>query len=111
MKTIFGKIIILAQLLFFIALGLLGLLIPVIPGLLFLMVAALIAAKYFPTLETWLHKNRYSAECMHISNRFSTLHIWDKARLCFWGTLKFTLNGIEWTWQLFERQFKKLAQT
>ena len=110
MKTIVGKIIIFAQLLFFIALGLLGLLIPVLPGLVFLMIAALIAARYFPALETWLHKNRYSAECMHISNRFSDLHIRDKARLCFWGTLKVTLNGIEWTWQLFERQLKKLVQ-
>ena len=111
MKIIFTKIMVLAQLLFFIILGLLGLLIPVIPGLVFLMIAALIAARYFPALETWLHKNRYSAECMHISNRFSNLDIRDKARLCFWGTLKFTLNGIEWTRQLFARQFRKLGQT
>lgn len=111
MKKIVGKIFILAQLLLFIALGLLGLVVPVIPGLVFLVAAAVIAARYFPTLETWLHKNRYSAECLHISQRFSNLHIRDKARLCFWGTLKFILNGIEWTWQLFQRQLRKLVQT
>ena len=110
-KTIIGKIFILAQVLFFIALGILGLLLPIMPGFVFLMIAALIAARYFPAFESRLNRNRYTAECMRMHNRFVNLHIWDRVRLCFWGSLKFTLNGIEWTWKYFERQLRKLVQT
>ena len=111
MKPIAGKIFILVQVVCLIALGVLGLLIPVIPGLLFLMLAALIAARYCPALEAWLSRNRYAAECMRISNGFLNLDIRDRLRLCFWGTAKFTLNGIEWSVQLLARQFRKLMQT
>ena len=111
MKKIVGKIFVIIQILAMVALGILGLLIPVIPGLIFLLAAALIAARYFPALESRLHRNRYSAECMRLSNSFFNLDIWDRARLCFWSTLKFTLNGVEWTWQFLEKQFRKLVQT
>ena len=111
MKYIFGKIFVLAQVLFLVALGLVGLLVPIIPGLLFLMAAALIVARYSPAMESYLTRNRYTADCLRISHRFFTLDTWDKARLCFWSSLKVTLNGVEWTVRLFKRQFRKLLQT
>ena len=111
MKYLFGKIFVLAQVLFFLALGLVGLLVPIIPGVLLLMLAAVIAARYIPALESRLNRNRYSAECLRLSNSFLNLDIWDKARLCFWSTLKVTLNGVAWTVRLFKRQFRRLLQT
>lgn len=107
-KNTFGKIITFTLILFFVALGVLGILLPIIPGLLFLIIAALIAARHFPALESCLNQNRYSAKCVRISNSFFDMDIWDKTRLCFWGTLKFTLNSAEWTLHFLGRQFKKI---
>ena len=94
-KNIFGKIIVISLMLFFVALGMVGSIFPIIPGLLFLLIAALIAASHFHALESLLNQNRYTAECMRISNYFFDMDIWDKTRLCFWGTLKLTLNSVE----------------
>ena len=40
------------------AVGVVGLILPIIPGLLFLAIAAMIAARHSPSLDRWLRKNR-----------------------------------------------------
>jgi uncharacterized membrane protein YbaN (DUF454 family) len=39
-------------------LGVLGVLLPIIPGGLFFAIAAVIAANHFPGVDAWLHRNR-----------------------------------------------------
>lgn len=110
MKQTFSKIIIFALVLLLVALGVLGILFPILPGILFLGIAAVIAARHFPALAFCLNQNRYSAECMRISNGFFNLGVWDRIKLCFWSTAKFTVNGMQWTLQFLEKQYRKLMQ-
>jgi uncharacterized membrane protein YbaN (DUF454 family) len=79
---------------FLTVLGLVGLVLPIIPGMLFLLLAALMASRHSPTLARFLDSNRYTARMRHFGSGFSKQTIWGKVRLCFWGTLKVTLNGI-----------------
>jgi uncharacterized membrane protein YbaN (DUF454 family) len=60
-ETLFGhslKLVAALAVLTLVAIGLLGLLLPIIPGLLFLGIATVIAAHYFPGVDAWLHRNR-----------------------------------------------------
>ena len=95
-KHSIGKIISFALILFFVALGVIGILLPILPGLLFLFIAALIGARHFPALAFVLERNRYSARAMRYSNGFMDLNWWDKIRLGFWGTVKLTVDGLDW---------------
>lgn len=77
-----------------IAVGLLGLLLPVLPGLLFLAFAALIAAKLFPGFENTLRRNRFFAPYLDQSQNFMQLSWRGKVRFACWMTLKVTVDGI-----------------
>lgn len=70
------KLIATAVIAFLVVLGVLGLLLPIIPGLLFLAIAAVVAASYFPTVERLLGRNRTLAR--HL-DRVRT--IWRSRRL------------------------------
>lgn len=104
-KHTVGKLISFALILFFVALGVLGILLPILPGLVFLLIAALIAARHFPALAFCMEQNRYTYKAMRISNGFMDLHWWDKARLCFWGTIKITIDGVDWMLSLLGRGY------
>lgn len=52
------KLIAAAVVLGCLAIGLLGLLLPIIPGLLFLAIALVIAAGHFPSIDATLRRNR-----------------------------------------------------
>jgi uncharacterized membrane protein YbaN (DUF454 family) len=95
-KHTVGKIISFALILVFVALGVIGILLPILPGLVFMLIAALIAARHFPALGWLLERNRYSRKALQVSNGFMDLGWWDKLRLCFWGTVKITLDGVQW---------------
>lgn len=95
-KHTVGKVISFTLILFFVALGVLGILLPILPGLLFLFIAALIATRHFPALAFCMEQNRYTYKAMRISNGFMDLGVWDKIRLCLWGTVKITLDGVQW---------------
>ena len=77
-----------------IAVGLLGLLLPVLPGLLFLAFAALIAAKLFPPVEKTLRRNRLFAPYLEQSENFTRLSWRGKVRFVGWMTLKVVVDGI-----------------
>jgi len=91
-----GKIVGFALILFFLALGILGILLPILPGIVFLVIAALIASRHFPALAFLLEQNRYSRKCLRMSNGFMDLGGWDKTRLCFWGMVKLRVDGLAW---------------
>lgn len=102
-KQTFGKVISFALVVFFIALGIVGILLPILPGLLFLLIAALIAARHVPALAFCLEQNRYTYKAMRMSNGFMDLHWWDKIKLGALGTVKLTIDGIEWAVSLLGR--------
>src|SRR6187551_2570574 len=78
-----------------IAIGLLGLLLPVLPGLLFLAFAALIAAKLFPPFEKILRGNRWFAPYLEQSENFTRLSWRGKIRFVCWMTLKVVIDGFK----------------
>lgn len=55
------KIVAAAVVLACLVLGVLGLILPIIPGIVFLALAAVIAANYFPGVNAWLRRNRTAA--------------------------------------------------
>ena len=95
-KHTVGKVFSFALILFFVTLGIVGVLLPILPGLLFLFIAALIGARHFPPLAFLLERNRYSRRAMRYSNGFMDLDWWGKTRLAFWGTVKLTVDGFDW---------------
>lgn len=107
-KHTVGKIISFVLILLFVALGVVGILLPILPGLVFMLIAALIAARHFPALGWLLERNHYSRKALRVSNSFMDLGWWDKLRLCFWGTVKITLDGVQWAVSLLGRGFRKV---
>jgi uncharacterized membrane protein YbaN (DUF454 family) len=102
-KLTMGKVTSFACILFFVALGLVGILLPILPGLLFLFIAALIASRHSPALAFCLEQNRYTNKATRITNSFIDLNWWDKTKLCFWGTIKVTIDGVDWVVELLKK--------
>lgn len=107
-KQSMGKLLSFAFIIFFVVLGIVGILLPILPGLLFLLIAALIAARHFPPLAFVLERNRYSRKAVRVSNSFMDLDWWDKGKLCFWGTIKLTMDTVEWSVQWLLKGFRKI---
>ncbi len=80
----------------FIVLGILGLALPILPGILFLLIAAIMASRHSPALANYLEQNPYTAKSVHMSHRFSHLDFLGKVRICAWGVLKITMDSVEW---------------
>lgn len=96
MKHIIGKLLIIPVVGALLLLGLLGLLIPVIPGLVFLAIAAAMVARHFPAAENYLNRNRHYAECARVTDGMTNLDIWGRVQLGFWWSMKLMVNGAEW---------------
>lgn len=87
-KVIAGLLI-----LFCIAIGAIGLILPVIPGLLFLAFAALIIAKHSSWAERWLRKSRTMSGYLDSADGFLSLPGWEKVRYGAWLCLKMVIDG------------------
>ena len=109
-KQAAGKILGFVLILVFIALGILGILLPILPGLVFLLIAALIASRHFPALAFLLEQNRYARKCLRMSNSFLDLGYWDKTRLCFWGMVKISVDGVSWSVRLLQSGWRFLIR-
>jgi uncharacterized membrane protein YbaN (DUF454 family) len=105
-KQSLGKVISFALVLCFVALGVVGILLPILPGLLFLF----IAARHFPPLAFLLKSNRYSRSAMRYSDGFMDLDWWGKTSLAFWATIKITLDGIDYAIDVLGRVFNSLRK-
>lgn len=76
------------------ALGLVGLVLPIIPGLLFLAIAAVIGARHSPSLERSLRRNRATSRYLDHAERFSDLELAGKLQLGALLCAKAVLDGI-----------------
>ncbi len=86
--SLFIKLLALVILLLCVAIGMAGIILPVIPGLLFLAVAVIIAARLCPPLERRLRRSAMFAPYMDKSYHFSGLSLQGKVKFAFWLTAK-----------------------
>ncbi len=86
--SLFIRLLALVILLLCVAIGMAGIILPVIPGLLFLAIAVIIAARLCPPLERRLRKNAMFAPYMDKSDHFTRLSLQGKVKFAFWLTAK-----------------------
>jgi len=77
-----------------IALGIVGLVLPLVPGLVFLAIAAVIVARYFPSIDDWLRNNRAFGRHMEWADAFYALPLGEKVQLGAWVGLKVLLDSL-----------------
>lgn len=75
-------------------LGLVGLVLPFIPGLLFLLIAAVLVSRNFPTIDVWLRRNRAFGRHMEWADTFYALPLTEKVQLGFWVCAKIVLDSL-----------------
>ena len=75
------KFVIAAVVLTCIMLGVIGLILPIVPGLLFLVVAAVLVTRYFPAIDGWLRRNGTMARHLNDADRLGRLDLWDQIRV------------------------------
>jgi uncharacterized membrane protein YbaN (DUF454 family) len=76
-----------------VVIGVAGLVLPVIPGLLFLAIAAYIAARQFPSFDARLRSHRAIARHMGNADRFGRLSLGAKVQVAGWLCLKAIAEG------------------
>lgn len=91
---LFAKIIACIFIVLFLALGLLGLIMPIIPGLLFLAIAAMITANISPVADRWLRKSSTMRGYLDSGAGFSNLTFWGKTQYSCWLLLKVFIDSI-----------------
>jgi uncharacterized membrane protein YbaN (DUF454 family) len=74
--------------------GIAGLLLPLIPGVLFLAIAAVIAARHWPALDALLRRNTTIARYMDEANASATLPLGERVRLACLLLVKALIDGV-----------------
>lgn len=105
-KQATDKIISIVLFLVLVAIGILGIVLPILPGIPFLIVAAIIASRHIPALERYLQQHPYTAKSLRQSRRFSGLTLWAKIRFCCWAFLQMAVDCIEWSIAFIRRVFR-----
>jgi uncharacterized membrane protein YbaN (DUF454 family) len=77
-------------------LGLAGLVLPLIPGLLFLGIAAIVAAKFSPKFREMLQQNDTVRSYLDKSDRMAGLSPGQQAKVVGLLILKALVEGVEW---------------
>ncbi len=76
------------------AIGVVGLVLPIIPGLLFLAIAAFFAAKHFPSVDARLRAHRGISRHLDNADRFRNLSLPAKVQVAGWLFLKMVVEGL-----------------
>lgn len=80
-------------------LGVIGLVLPIIPGVLFLCIAAMLLAKLSSRFAYYLKQNAWVQKWQRRSRSFKTLDTMHRIKLSFWMTAKSLVDGAEHLWQ------------
>ena len=99
----FARLLALVFLLLFVAIGMAGLILPVIPGLLFLALACMIAATIFPPLESYLR--RYPGLSIYLDRMhgFHRLAVPEKIRFVGWLLVRLVIDSFRCLLELLAR--------
>lgn len=97
------KLIACALIVVCLVLGVVGLVLPIIPGLLFLLIAAIVAAKHFPSIERRLRRHRTLGGHLDRADAFSSLELADKLRVGGLLCAKVLLDGLSYAAAAFGR--------
>ncbi len=109
-----AKLLALILLLLCVGIGLVGLVLPILPGLLFLALAAMLAATLFPAFgqtvrrTPWL--NGELAPYLDSAHGFSHLSWRGKLRFLLWVSLKVIVDSFVWLWRALARLLSFLAE-
>lgn len=76
------------------ALGVVGVILPIIPGLLFFALAAMIAANLVPGIDRSLRRSKVMSRYLDSSQGFFHLNIWEKAQYLGWLCIKIFIDSI-----------------
>lgn len=90
------KVIACAVIIACLALGAVGLILPLIPGLLFLAVAAVIAAKLSPSFEQMLRQNPTLSGYLDRTDGFAALPFGKKIQVACLLFVKMLIDGVAW---------------
>jgi uncharacterized membrane protein YbaN (DUF454 family) len=90
-----GKIVACVAVVALVVVGVIGLVLPIIPGVLVLAIAALVAAKHFPSVDAQLRRHRAIRERLDQAHRASDLDVAAKVQLAGWYCLKMVIAGLE----------------
>jgi uncharacterized membrane protein YbaN (DUF454 family) len=89
-----GKLIACVLVVACVAVGAIGLVLPIIPGLLFLAIAAFIAARHFPSIDALLRRNRAIGKHINRADAFLHLSLAGKFQLAGWLCAKMLLDSL-----------------
>jgi uncharacterized membrane protein YbaN (DUF454 family) len=89
-----GKVLACVVAVAFLALGAVGLILPIIPGLLFLALAAFIVVKSFPSVEALARRHRVMDQHLDRIDRMHDLNLGSKIRLAGLLSVKMLLDGL-----------------
>lgn len=90
----FSKLLALTILLLCVAVGMVGLILPIIPGFLFLLLACVLGAKMSPAVARRLGKYEWFRSYLDKTAQFSELSTRGKAQLLCWFVLKGVVDAI-----------------
>ena len=95
LKALPGKVVAALVVVACVVIGVVGIVLPVIPGLVFLALAALVAARNVPWLDAKLRRHRSIGPRMHRVDRFFRLPLIDQLRVTVLMSVKYTLDGLD----------------
>jgi uncharacterized membrane protein YbaN (DUF454 family) len=91
------------------AIGLAGLILPLIPGLLFLGIAALVAARHSPALERMFRSNATLSGYMDSTEGFLDLPLAKKIQLGGWLCLKMLIDAVAYVVSVVAKLMGRLS--
>lgn len=90
----FSTLLALCLLLLCVAIGMVGLILPIIPGFLFLMLAALLGARLFPAVERRLGRYPWFRHYLDKTRQFEGLTLRGKAQLAVWLLIRLLVDAV-----------------
>ena len=89
------KVLCIALIAFFVMVGLIGVVLPIIPGLIFLFIAVILLARISRRFDSILRRNSTVRRWMKHADTINGLSISQRARLSFWMSARIITNAIE----------------
>jgi uncharacterized membrane protein YbaN (DUF454 family) len=105
MSSLTAKAIAIVLIVVCVAIGAVGLVLPIIPGLLFLGLAAIFAAKLSPSIEHALRRNKTMSGYIDSADGFGKLGTAKKIEFACWLCLKMLIDGVAFAVSLVSKAF------